>query len=161
MVKTHLTTAAIVLFLIALDQLTKWAAQLFLRGREAIELIPSFLYFNYHINPGAAWGMLEGQFYLFVIITFAALALFIFWSKDNAYKQKPFYSIALALLISGTIGNFIDRVRFRYVIDFIDVYIFSYDFPIFNVADMALSIGVFLFAVDLIFFEKRRMTHEN
>ncbi len=159
--KTHLVTFTIVSFLIVLDQVTKWAAQLFLRGSEAIELIPSFLYLNYHINPGAAWGMLEGQFYLFVLITFAALGLFLYLAKDNGFKDKPFYSLAIVLLIAGTIGNFIDRVRFRYVIDFIDVYIFSYDFPIFNVADMALTIGVFLFAIDLLFFEKRRMTHER
>ncbi len=156
--KTHTVSFLIVMGLIALDQWTKWLAQATLQGREAIELIPSFLYLRYHINPGAAWGLLEGQFYFFVLITFAALAVFTYWAKDNAFKTKPFYSLALVLLISGTIGNFIDRVRFRYVIDFIDVYIFTYDFPIFNVADMALTIGVALFAIDLVFFDKRRVT---
>ena len=154
--KTHLITAAAALLIVALDQITKLLAQQYLRGAAAIEVIPSFLYLRYHINPGAAWGMLEGQFYFFVLITIAALTLFGFWAKDNDFKRKPWYSVALVLLIGGTIGNFIDRARFRYVIDFIDVYIFTYDFPIFNVADMALTIGVFLFAVDLVFFDKRR-----
>ncbi len=157
--KTHTLSTLIVIGLIMFDQWTKWLAQVTLQGQAAIELIPSFLYLRYHINPGAAWGLLEGQFVFFVLITLVALAVFIYWAKDNAFKTKPFYSIALVLLIAGTIGNFIDRVRFRYVIDFIDVYIFTYDFPIFNVADMALTIGVALFAIDLVFFDKRRNSH--
>ena len=74
------------------------------------------------------------------------------------FKKKPLYSIGVTLLIAGTLGNFIDRLVFAAVLDFIDfvIPIVRYDFPIFNVADICLTIGMTLFVVDILFFEKKR-----
>jgi signal peptidase II len=74
--------------------------------------------------------------------------------KDFDLKNNAFYSIALALVISGAIGNFIDRVIFKYVTDFLDFYIFGYDFPVFNVADICITIGVIMLLVKITFFSK-------
>jgi signal peptidase II len=67
-----------------------------------------------------------------------------------------FYSVGISLMIGGTIGNLIDRVFRGYVIDFLDFDIFGYSYPTFNVADMALVIGVIMFAIDILFLETRR-----
>ncbi len=92
----------------------------------------------------------------FYIITVMAIVLFLFLAKDIDFSSRKIFSISLTLLFAGAIGNFIDRVAFQSVTDFIDVYIFGWDFPIFNVADMCLTTGVFAFAVDLFVFEPKR-----
>jgi len=147
--------------LVGLDQFTKILITENVVYGERISIIPSFFYITHHHNPGAAWGILEGQFIIFVIITIFALGLFIYLSYDIDFKRKIFYSLGLTLLIAGTIGNFIDRIAFNYVIDFLDFYIFSYDFPIFNVADMALTIGVTLFAIDLLILDRKRVMNNE
>ncbi len=154
--KTFITGISIVLLVIFIDQLTKTiVADNLVRGAE-IEVIPSFLYITHHINTGAAWGMFAGQIVFFIVVTLIALVVFLILSRDMAFREKPLYSTGVVLLIGGTIGNFIDRLRFQYVIDFIDVYIFGYDFPVFNVADMALTIGWVALAIDLIFINPKR-----
>lgn len=142
---------------IVLDFISKLWASESLQGEPSIALIPSFLYLTYHTNPGAAWGILQGQQLFFAAITMVALAIFFYWALTADFKEKFFYSWALVLLIGGTIGNFIDRVRFGYVIDFIDVYLGSYNFPIFNIADAALTVGVIAFSFDLLFLESKRV----
>ncbi len=142
--------------LIAIDQASKHLVAGAFDVGERISLIPNLLYLTKHHNEGAAWGILQGATVFFVIITIIALALFLFLLRDGDFKRKTFYTIGVTLLIAGTIGNFIDRIALGYVIDFIDVYIFTYNFPIFNVADMALTIGVIMLVVDLVFFEERR-----
>ena len=71
-------------------------------------------------------------------------------------KQKWAYTTGLSLMIGGTLGNFIDRIRLGYVVDFLQFIFGSYTFPTFNVADTALTIGVILFAFDIFFMEQKR-----
>ena len=80
---------------------------------------------------------------------FRSFVLFYYLLKEIDFKEKPLYSIAITLLIAGAIGNFIDRMLLGYVVDFLDFIIFGYNFPTFNVADMALVIGVTIFAIDI------------
>lgn len=161
--KTLFTALFAVLLIIILDQLTKlWIIGALPYGEsDPIVLINQFLYITHHHNYGASWGLFQGQTVFFIIVTIIALAIFLVFAKDMAFKEKPFYSIGITLLIGGTIGNFIDRIRLGYVVDFIDTHIFGYNFPIFNVADMALTVGMTLFAIDLILLESKRLRREN
>jgi len=154
--KTLIVALIAILFLIGLDQFTKTVVADNIEYGSKIELIPAFLYLTYHVNPGAAWGFFEGQIEFFIIITIIALVIFLILGREMEFRTKPFYSVGVVLLIGGTLGNFIDRLRFGHVIDFIDVYIFGYNFPIFNVADMALTIGWACLAFDLIFLNPKR-----
>jgi len=162
--KTLLIGLSAVSALVALDQISKALIRTFVgEGDEnAIVLIPSFLQINHHWNEGAAWGMLPGATSFFIVVTLIALGVFgyLFWDAD--FQKKRVYSIGITLLIAGTIGNFIDRIAFAAVLDFIDFVIplLRYDFPIFNVADICLTIGMTLFLVDILFFEKARQTED-
>jgi signal peptidase II len=108
---------------------------------ENIPIIENFLYLSSHRNQGAAWGILQGQMYFFYIITMAVVIGLIIYLQKLPNDQK-WMKFALSLMLGGAVGNFIDRLLHQEVIDFINTFIFSYDFPIFNVADSALVIGV-------------------
>ena len=92
----------------------------------------------------------------FYLITLAVIAVVIVWMTRLDIKKDKWLMIALALILGGAVGNFIDRVLYQHVVDFIDTYILGYDFPIFNIADSALCIGVVLMAIDAILDMKRQ-----
>ncbi|MBM7647201.1 signal peptidase II [Bacillus ectoiniformans] len=142
------------LFVILLDQWTKWLIVKSMEIGDSVEVIKDFLYISSHRNRGAAWGMLEGQFWLFYLITVAVVIGIVYYMQTQA-KHNPLMQSALALLLGGAIGNFIDRLFRKEVVDFINTYIFSYDFPIFNIADAALTIGVVLLMIAM-FIEERK-----
>lgn len=159
--KTALIALASILGVVIFDQLTKQLVADALRLGDSIEIIPSFLHITYHINTGAAWGMFPGETTFFAIVTVIALVVFGVLAREMHFGTKPFYSIGVALLIGGTLGNFIDRMVYAYVIDFIDVYIINYNFPVFNIADAALTIGWVLLAIDIIFYNPKRTDKEK
>lgn len=131
----------ILLLVVALDQLTKF--WVFSYESLRIPIINNFLYIGQVKNTGAAWGLLAGNMIIFYIVTIIAICFIIDIYRKSA--NRPFYfKLSLMLVLAGAIGNFIDRVAFNYVRDFIDVYIFGYDFPLFNIADSALVIGVII-----------------
>ena len=136
----------ILLLIIGLDQLTKSWIESILQLHESIELIPGFFSLTYARNTGAAWSMLAGQMTFFIVLTSAVLCGLI-WLMVKTPKESTWTRISLSLIMGGAIGNFIDRISFGYVRDFLDFILFGYDFPIFNVADMALCIGVALLAL--------------
>lgn len=143
---------------IIIDQVTKYFAINYLKDQGSVKVINKFLYFNYTENDGAAWGMFEGKLWLFYIITIFALGLFVYMLKDFDLKNNLIYSIALSLIISGTLGNFIDRIFRKFVVDFIDMDIFSYkSFPIFNFADIFLTVGVGLLIFDMLFGKSKHL----
>ena len=136
----------ILLLIIGLDQLTKSWNESILQLHESIELIPGFFSLTYARNTGAAWSMLAGQMTFFIVLTSAVLCGLI-WLMVKTPKESTWTRISFSLIMGGAIGNFIDRISFGYVRDFLDFILFGYDFPIFNVADMALCIGVALLAL--------------
>lgn len=109
-----------------------------------------------HRNRGAAWGMLEGQIWLFSIVTIGVIIAIIYFYHKEA-KGKPLFQVGLMLLLGGAIGNFIDRIFRGEVVDFADVLIpiMNYDFPIFNIADAALTIAVVVLMIGLIAEDKK------
>ncbi|RPF56063.1 signal peptidase II [Aquisalibacillus elongatus] len=144
----------ITLIIIILDQLTKWSVASSMKLYESKEVIPGFLSITSHRNSGAAWGILEGQMWLFYIVTVIVIGVIIYYMQ--LYKDSyPWLMVGFAFILGGAIGNFIDRVFLQEVIDFIDVMIFAYDFPIFNIADSALTVGVVLVIVMMLIDEMK------
>ncbi len=149
MKKYYLITVAIVL----LDQLTKWLVVSKMELGESIPLIDNLLYFTSHRNTGAAWGILEGRMWFFYILTVAVIGFVVYYMQAYG-KTSKLLAISLAIVLGGTIGNFIDRVFRKEVVDFIHTTLFN--FPIFNVADMALTFGVALMIIYVILDERKK-----
>lgn len=146
---------SIVAVTIIVDQLTKFLVVKYMTLGQSISVIDNFLYITSHRNEGAAWGILQGKMIFFYVVTLVVICLVILWIRKLDIKKEKLLVIALSLILGGALGNFIDRVMYQHVVDFINTYIFGYDFPIFNIADSALCIGVFLMAVDAILDIKR------
>lgn len=140
--------------IVVLDQVTKLLVVSQLSYGAQVEIIPDFFTITHRVNSGAAWSILEGQMVIFYIVTVIALAVFGYMLRDADFKNKKMYSFGLVILIAGAIGNFIDRIRIQGVIDFLDFVIFGYDFPVFNVADVALNVGIAMFIIAVVFYEK-------
>lgn len=104
-------------------------------------------------NNGAAWSILEGKMWFFIIVTLIALTILPYILYKNR-DQTKWLTIGLSLIIGGTIGNFIDRVRLGYVVDMFQVEFFN--FPIFNFADVSLVIGVVCIFIYILFFEDKK-----
>lgn len=140
--------------IVALDQWTKNLVVTRMELGQSIPLIPDVFHLTSHRNMGAAFGILQNQRWLFVIITITVV-IGILVSLVRIGKRQPRVSLALSLVLGGAIGNFIDRVSTGQVVDFLDFTLIN--FPIFNVADMAITIGVALLLLDVL-LEGRRKT---
>ncbi|MEG0823570.1 MAG: signal peptidase II [Erysipelotrichaceae bacterium] len=138
MKKSHILTLVGILIV---DQISKFIVMNNIDVYQNIEVIKGFFSLTYVRNTGAAWSIMEGNMIFFYIISIVALITMIGFYR-NASDQDKYTKIGITLMISGTIGNLIDRVFLQYVRDFLSFIIFNYDFPVFNVADMALCIGV-------------------
>lgn len=134
------------------DIITKYIAINVFKTAE-LELIKDVLYFTYLENRGAAFGILQNQRWIFIAITVIVLLCIIVWI---IYKkpQSKLLLLSLGMIAGGGIGNFIDRVRFSYVVDFIDVRIINY--PVFNVADCFVVVGAILMIIYILFFEGKK-----
>jgi signal peptidase II len=139
----------IAVIIIGIDQVTKWLIVKNMELGESITVIENFLYITSHRNRGAAWGILQGQMWFFYIITTIVIIGIIYYIQKYT-KENKVMGVALGLMLGGAIGNFIDRLFRKEVVDFINTYIFSYDFPIFNVADSALCVGVVLLFIQML-----------
>lgn len=135
----------IAIAIIALDQWTKQLVVKNMEIGESIPLIADVFHLTSHRNMGAAFGILQNQRLLFIIITIAVV-VGIIYSLARIGKTQPRVSLALSLVLGGAIGNFIDRLLTGQVVDFFDFTLIN--FPIFNVADMAITIGVAILLID-------------
>ncbi|MBE7355216.1 signal peptidase II [Staphylococcus haemolyticus] len=135
--------------ILIIDQVTKRIIATTMNIGDSYEIIPNFLNITSHRNNGAAWGILSGKMGFFYIITIVILiVLVLFYIKEAKYNL--FMQVAISLLFAGALGNFIDRLVNGEVVDFVDTNIFGYDFPIFNVADSSLTIGVLFIIIALL-----------
>jgi len=134
------------LLVLALDQVSKrWVAGLFLPG-DSRDLLPGFFSLTYVRNTGGAFGILPaGTLALAGAALLAAGAIVVYVSRLKT-PLPLLLAIALALPLGGALGNFADRVRLRYVVDFFDVHLGVHQWPVFNVADSAICVGVALLA---------------
>ena len=141
-----------------IDQLSKGIINLLMNLNQSIDIIPNFFRLTYVRNTGAAFSILSGSRWLFVILSIVSLNIiyrYFIYDKELGKKDTIIYS----LLQAGIIGNLIDRVLFGYVIDFFDFNIFGYEFAIFNVADIFIVVSIILLIIvgdkDGIFSRKR------
>ena len=113
---------------------------------DSILVIKDFFYITYVRNTGAAWSLFAGETILLLIVSLVMIGGIVLY----VYKNKPKYKlekIAYSLILGGAIGNFLDRIVYGYVIDFLDFYIFGYNYPIFNLADTFIVLGVLLLII--------------
>ena len=140
----------IIIILIIADQGLKFWISVNIKLGTSQVILPNVLALTNVRNDGAAWSVLSGQQWFFTVITIVALGMmgYFFWKlrNDNLYMS------AISLLIAGTLGNFIDRIRLGYVVDMFETLFMN--FPIFNVADMCLTFGVIIVIIALIKDEK-------
>lgn len=134
-----------------LDILTKQLVINLMIENQSIALIKNFFSITYAKNTGVAFSFLEGNVPLIIIITSIIILLILKYIKETV--QNKYEIICYGLIIGGAIGNLIDRIIYGYVIDFLDFNLFGYPFPIFNIADTAIVIGIFSLII-LSFIEK-------
>lgn len=137
-------TTYLVIVILILDQLTKYIISHKIPLGESIPIINNVFHLTYILNRGAAFGIFKNQFY-FLIIT--AIAAIIFILINLRYRISRGSEIPLCLILTGTVSNLIDRLRLGAVIDFLDFRIW----PVFNIADTAITIGAILLAYSLLF----------
>jgi signal peptidase II len=149
--KTLIIIAAVVLGGFAIDLITKTIANNNLAVYEKNPIINKFFYLTLCYNTGGAWSIFSGNVPMLIVFSVIALGLVILTMMKSNSK---FYIYSSAVFIGGLIGNLFDRIVYGKVIDFLDFIIFGYDFPVFNVADCFICIGVALMAIALIKEEK-------
>ncbi len=146
----------VVALCVSLDQLSKFYIKMnFSRGEKKF-LIPNFFYFTYTVNTGAAWSFLADKAWgqtFFKVLTSIALVAFVAFFAFSIIKNLKWLSYSLGLVIGGTIGNFIDRIFFGGVTDFIGVLFGEYAYPIFNLADSFLVVGLIMIIFYYLFLD--------
>lgn len=138
---------------VALDQITKYLAVVYLKGGNSISIIENVFQLHYLENRGAAFGMLQGGKIIFVVITLILIAgmIYVYW---HCPMEKRYLGVRMiiTLLMAGAVGNFIDRIRLDYVIDFF--YFELIDFPVFNVADIYVVCSMAALLILFLFYYK-------
>ena len=141
------------IILVALDQYTKYMAVISLKDKPAFSIIDGVLEFNYLENRGAAFGMLQNQkiFFVFVAVVFLSVIVYVLFKTPDARKYNKLHMF-LVMIAGGAIGNMIDRLRLDYVVDFI--YFVLINFPIFNVADIYVTVATAILIIHVLFIYK-------
>lgn len=142
-----------IIALIAFDQFTKYLVVENLKEGGPLNLIPKVFQLSYHENDGAVWGILSGKIPFLVLTTAIILGFLVYvYFKIPMEKKYNLMQIILVFIVSGAIGNFIDRIARGYVVDFL--YFELINFPVFNVADCYVTISSALLVVLSIFYYK-------
>ena len=139
--------------LVAADQITKAIAVAYLKPITTFPLIKDVLHLTYHENTGAAFSMLDGFRWGFVIIAVIVCGILVYVNLVKKVDSKLFYTASI-LVVSGAIGNVIDRVATGAVVDFIDFRLIN--FPVFNFADICLTIGVVILFFAILFTPEKK-----
>lgn len=135
-------------FVVALDQITKATVSARLVLSEPVSVLGEFVRLTLVHNRGAAFGLFPGSPLPFIVVSALAIAVVLYLFARDAY-QSLVSRLLLGCILGGALGNLIDRVRWGYVVDFIEVGIGRHHWPVFNVADSAVTLGVLLLAWNL------------
>lgn len=141
--------------LVIIDQVSKIIVTNNLTNNKSVEVIKSFFYLTYTNNTGAAFSILTGKRILLILVSLIVIGILIYYIKKTKIEKK-INKIALSLVIGGSIGNLIDRIIKGAVIDFLDFKIFGYNYPIFNLADTFIVLGVFLLLIGMFRKEEKK-----
>lgn len=136
------------IFILLIDQVTKALASIYLTLNKSIDIITNFFSLTLTNNYGAAFGIFKYSNTLLIIATL--IILIILYKYMHSFKKNMRNKIAFGFILGGVFGNLIDRIIKGYVIDFLDFKIFNYDYPVFNIADIAIVIGVILLGYAII-----------
>jgi signal peptidase II len=154
----YLLLALLGVMIVVVDQVTKYWVIQSMRLHESIPIIPNLFSLTYIRNPGAAFGLLAGSSNAFRMVFFGITSLFALALLGTILFRLPekdcVGQLSIAGILGGAIGNLIDRLRFGEVIDFLDVYVESYHWPAFNVADSAITVGVACLIIHFAFERK-------
>jgi len=156
----YMKALAAIIVMVLLDQLTKYMAVRFLKPLpEGITLLPGVFRLLYLENRGSAFGLLQGQFVFFTVFTVIILIgiVFFFRRLQNHSRMFPL-RVVLIMIAAGAVGNFIDRLSHHYVVDFL--YFELIDFPIFNVADIYVTLSAGLLILLILFYYKEEDLQE-
>lgn len=148
---TILMTLLAVLAMVLVDQVVKYWAVTVLAPIGSIPLIPGILQLTYVENRGAAFSLLENQIWLFVLLAAAVVGAIVYAFRKNLI-QNTWGKISLLIICAGAVGNVIDRIVHHYVVDMIEVLFIN--FPVFNIADIYVTVGVVMFAIYYLFQHK-------
>jgi len=148
-----------------LDQWTKHLVQERLLLHQTVAMIPGFFNLVHVRNTGGAFGIFGGErgglgSLLFVVVSLIAIGSILFLFVNLREDEKTL-SLSLSLVLSGAIGNLIDRLGYGEVVDFLDFHLFSYHWPAFNIADSAICIGIGLIVLELLIRDKRKPKLQN
>ena len=155
MKKTVLASISVLI----LDILTKQIVIHTMIESQSIPIIKKFFYITYAQNTGIAFSILENKIPLIIMMTILVIFLIFKYLKDN--EQTSFEKICYGLVIGGAVGNLLDRIVYGYVIDFLDFHIFSYHFPIFNISDTFIVIGILLLLLISLKESKKESSDQN
>ena len=143
----------ILVWIISVDQWTKYSVDKGLPLHHAVPVVKGFFNLTHVRNPGGAFGILGGEkggigSLLFVIVSLNAIGVILFFFFKTK-EDEEILSLAFSLVLSGAIGNLLDRFRYGEVIDFFDFQISSFHWPAFNIADSAITVGIGLILLNL------------
>ena len=134
------------LVVILLDMVSKYIVSRLLIVNESVMIIKNFFNITYVRNTGAAFSIFSGNTFFVMVISFMIIIGIILYIRKNKPSNK-IEKISYSLILGGAIGNFIDRIIYGYVRDFIEIDIFGWDYPIFNLADVFVVVGVILLVI--------------
>jgi len=147
--------AFVAAWVVLIDQVSKALILKYLPVHHSISVVAGFFDITHIHNPGGAFGLMANmgagiRTVVFLFISSLAVGL-IFYLYIKTPRTHSFLAIGFALIFGGAIGNLIDRVRFGFVVDFLDVYVKSLHWPAFNIADSAITVGILIFIFHLLF----------
>ena len=137
---------AIIIFII--DQISKVIISSYIGLNSSVRIIKNFFYLTYTNNTGASFGILKNSRVLLIVLSIIALVILLRYI--STFKETKYNILGLGFLMGGIIGNLLDRVLFGYVRDFLNFYIIGYDFPVFNIADIFIVLGVFILIISIL-----------